>query len=69
MDEHLTITWAEFQKNVETSFGEVKFTEDFADVTLVGEDYEVEAHRGTPQAAIFFNGSSKRRDIRIPCST
>ena len=45
MDENLTITWAEFQKNVETSFGEVKFTEDFADVTLVGEDYEVEAHR------------------------
>ena len=45
MDETLTITWAEFQKNVETSFGEVKFTQDFADVTLVGEDYEVEAHR------------------------
>ena len=45
MDEQLTITWAEFQKNVETSFGEVKFTQDFADVTLVGEDYEVEAHR------------------------
>ena len=45
MDENLTITWAEFKKNVETSFGEVKFTQDFADVTLVGEDYEVEAHR------------------------
>ena len=45
MDEHLTITWAEFQKNVEVSFGEAKFSQDFADVTLVGEDYKLEAHR------------------------
>ena len=45
MDERLAITWADFQKNVEASFGEVKITQDFTDVTLVGEDYEVEAHR------------------------
>ena len=45
MADRFALKWADFQKNVETVFGEVKLSQDFSDVTLVGEDFEVEAHR------------------------
>ena len=45
MGGRFALTWANFQKNVESIFGEVKLSQDFSDVTLVGEDFEVEAHR------------------------
>ena len=45
MGDRLTLTWSDFQKFVAISFSDAQSTNDFADVTLVGEDYEVEAHR------------------------
>ena len=45
MGDRLTLTWSDFQKFVAVSFSEARSTNDFADVTLVGEDYEIEAHR------------------------
>ena len=44
-DGRLTLTWSDFQKFVAASFSDARSTNDFADVTLVGEDYEIEAHR------------------------
>ena len=61
MEENLTLMWADFQRNVETSFGEVKMSQDFTDVTLVGDDYEVEAHRLVlSSGSIFFQEVLKR---------
>ena len=45
MGERFTLEWAEYQKSVATAFENVRISQDFTDVTLVGEDYELEAHR------------------------
>ena len=45
MGGRFALKWANFQRNVEKTFEEVKLSQDFSDVTLVGEDFELEAHR------------------------
>ena len=45
MGGRFALKWADFQRNIETTFEEVKLSQDFSDVTLVGEDFELEAHR------------------------
>ena len=45
MGDRLTLAWSDFQKFVAISFADARSSKDFADVTLVGEDYQVEAHR------------------------
>ena len=54
MGERLTLAWSDFQKFVAISFADARLTKDFADVTLVGEDYEVEAHRIVLSAGSYF---------------
>ena len=45
MEERYSLTWEDFQTNVQSTFEKVRQSNDFSDVTLVGEDYQVEAHR------------------------
>jgi len=45
MGGRFALKWDNFQRNIESTFGEVKLSQDFSDVTLVGEDFELEAHR------------------------
>ena len=45
MCERFTLEWADYQKSVATAFENARASQDFTDVTLVGEDYELEAHR------------------------
>ena len=39
-EEKLILKWSDFQTNVESSFRDVKHSQEFSDVTLVCEDYE-----------------------------
>ena len=46
MSEKLCLKWKDFQENVNTAFGSLRGTNDFADVTLACEDgQQVEAHK------------------------
>ena len=44
-DEQLMLKWSDFHNNVEKAFEESRKGQDFFDITLVCEDYEVQAHR------------------------
>ena len=45
MSDRISLTWSEFQKFVAASFANARSSSDFSDVTLVGGDYQLEAHR------------------------
>ena len=46
MSERLCLKWNEFQENIHQTFGGLRNTQEFADVTLVCEDgQQMEAHR------------------------
>jgi len=44
-EEQLILKWSDFQTNVEKSFRDVRYSQEFSDVTLVCEDYETQSHR------------------------
>ena len=45
-NEEFCLKWDDFQQNISTSFRELLRTNDFSDVTLVGEDgQEIKTHR------------------------
>ena len=44
-DEKLCLKWNDFQKNLPTSFGELRGDSDFTDVTLVCEEQSIKAHK------------------------
>ena len=61
MSDRISLTWSEFQKFVATSFANARSSSDFSDVTLVGEDYQLEAHRLVLSAGSrFFHDLFKR---------
>ena len=46
IDEQFCLKWNDFHNNVITSYSELQETNDFSDVTLVGEDnHQIQAHR------------------------
>ena len=45
MGDRLTLEWADYQKSVTTTFVNARISQDFTDVTLVGKDFELNAHR------------------------
>ena len=45
MGDRFTLQWADYQKSVATTFVNAKISQDFTDVTLVGKDFELNAHR------------------------
>ena len=61
MSDRISLTWSEFQKFVAASFANARSSSDFSDVTLVGEDYQLEAHRLVLSAGSrFFHDLFKR---------
>ena len=44
-DEKLCLKWNDFQRNLPTSFGELRGDSDFTDVTLVCEEQSIKAHK------------------------
>ena len=45
MGDRFTLEWADYQKSVATTFVNARISQDFTDVTLVGKDFELTAHR------------------------
>ena len=46
IDEQFCLKWNDFHNNVITSYSELQETNDFSDVTLVGEEnHQIQAHR------------------------
>ena len=45
MGDRFTLEWADYKKSVATTFVNARISQDFTDVTLVGSDFELEAHR------------------------
>ena len=45
MGDRFTLEWADYKKSVATTFANARISQDFTDVTLVGKDFELEAHR------------------------
>ena len=45
MGDRFTLEWADYQKSLATTFVNARISQDFADVTLVGKDFELNAHR------------------------
>ena len=67
MSDRISLTWSEFQKFVASSFANARSSSDFSDVTLVGEDYQLEAHRLVLSAGSrFFHDLFKRAKHEHP---
>ena len=61
MSDRISLTWSEFQKFVASSFANARSSSDFSDMILVGEDYQLEAHRLVLSAGSrFFHDLFKR---------
>ena len=66
--EKLCLKWDDFQKNLNSAFGELRDDQDFADVTLACEDEFIEVHKIVLSASSpFFKKLLKR--IRKPHPT
>lgn len=67
-DEKFCLKWNDFQKNITTSYKELRESADFSDVTLVcEEEHQVEAHRFILSASSpFFMNILKKNDHSHP---
>ena len=66
MEEKLSLQWADFQNNISTSFGELRTSNDFADVTLACEDRDFEVHKLILSASSpFFKALLKRANKQL----
>ena len=67
MEEKLSVQWADFEKNISASFGELRTDNDFADVTLACEDRDFEVHKLILSASSpFFKALLKRATSKQP---